>query len=252
MTAKPVHWALPPGLTGPEHQTLAAVFGSLPEAAQAEMAKIARHRSFAPGDVLVAEGGTLQEVGYVLEGTLGIMRTLMDGRTHIVGLLVPTDQYGQLFNGPASFRIEALTAGEVFCFDRKPFEAILRRHPDVERHFLIEILDELDAAREWIILMGARKAVERVAAFLVILCRRKTRHIRKEGALSTRPIPVHLAIRRTDLAHYLGTRPETLSRALHRLADLEILRLLDPYHFEVLDLPGLIAQSGEGMVQDGP
>lgn len=249
MTHAPKRINLPSAMRGKEHEHLEALFDALPDAAREEIGQIARYRTLSRGEVLVSDGDILQDVGYVLSGTLGMTKTLPDGRTHIVGLLVPTDMYGHLFNGPISFRIEALTETKLFCFDRERFEDILRRHPDVERLFLIEILDELDAAREWIILMGARKAIERVASFLLILCHRKLRH--RNGRHSPgHTIPINLLIRRSDLAHYLGTRPETLSRALHQLADLGVVRLLDPYRLEVLDLSGLSALSGEGTMGD--
>jgi CRP/FNR family transcriptional regulator len=239
---------LPLGQHGTQRDVMASLFDALPAPALDDLARIARQRSLTPGELLADEGESLHEIGYVLNGTLGLTKVLADGRTHIVGLLVPTDMYGHLFDDRASFRIQALTQTTIVSFGREAFEAILRRHPDVERHFLLEILYELDAAREWIILMGARRAVERVAAFLLILCRRKLRRLRPATG---QPVSITLTLRRADLAHYLGTRPETLSRALHALADRHIVRLNGPYHLEVLDLPRLGALSGEGLEADG-
>ena len=63
--------------------------------------------------------------------------------------------------------------------------------------------------------------------------------------LPARPLAVHLPFRRTDLAQYPGPGPETLGRALHRRADLAILRFPDPSHFDASDLPGSIARPDE-------
>ena len=45
-----------------------------------------------------------------------------------------------------------------------------------------------------------------------------------------------IPIPRTDLAHYLCTRPETLSRAIHELQQSGLIRIVAPNEFEVLDL----------------
>ena len=61
------------------------------------------------------------------------------------------------------------------------------------------------------------------------------------------PVRLHLPLARKDLAHYLGTRKETLSRIFHDLADRGILRLVTPETFDVLDMEALTAISGDDL-----
>ena len=128
---------------------------------------------------------------------------------------------------------------------RAGFEAVLRRAPEVERAFLVTLLDELDAAREWILMLNGQKVIERVASFLLILLRRK------DPAVAGRPPVLTLPLSRANLAHYLGTRPETLSRALHELEDRGAVRLRDPYLIEIADRARLAAIAGPDLVYDG-
>lgn len=189
-------------------------------------------------DVILEHGVRSEDVGYVLDGTLAMVQILEDGRKHIVGLLVPTDIYGRLFDGPSNYRIESLSAARILSFPRALFEQVLRDNPDAERLFLVHLLDEVDAAREWLLLISGRKAVNRLASFLTILLRRS-----KFNRVGGQPV-VHVPLSRKDLAHYLGARPETLSRAFHELEDRGILRIVDPYHFSIADEAGLIDASG--------
>lgn len=81
------------------------------------------------GEILVERGVHSEEIGYVLDGTLAMVQSLEDGKQHIVGLLVPTDIYGRLFDGPSNYRIEALTPARILAFPRGPFEEIVRGNP---------------------------------------------------------------------------------------------------------------------------
>lgn len=198
-------------------------------------------RDVAMGETLIERGVRSESVGYVLDGTLAMVQVLSDGKQHIVGLLVPTDIYGRLFDGPSNYRIEALAAARILCFPRALFEGVLRDNPEAERLFLVHLLDEIDAAREWLLLISGRKAVNRLASFLCILLRRS--QFKRIGG---HPV-VHVPLSRKDLAHYLGARPETLSRAFHGLEDMGVLRIVDPHHFEVLDEQALIDASGNDL-----
>lgn len=212
---------------------------------RAALAAAARVRAFSRGEVLAPAGVESVEIGYVLDGALGMILTLADGREHIAGLLVPMDMYGRLFDGPPACRIEALSDGRAIVFDRARFEAILRREPELERMFLVSTLDELDAAREWVLLLGGARVAERVAAFLLILARR--REEMRQGRPG--PLRVRLPARRADLSRCLGIRPESFSRAVHRLADEGALRIINPETFELLDLGRLAEISNQAFAE---
>jgi CRP/FNR family transcriptional regulator, anaerobic regulatory protein len=218
---------------------LEKLLDALPPAVTAELLSHATLRDIKAGETIVERRMQSEDIGYLLAGTLAMVQTLADGKKHIVGLLVPTDAYGRLFDGPSNYRIEALSAARILLFPRTFFEQILRENPAAERSFLVHLLDEVDAAREWLLLISGRKAINRLASFLIILMRRS----RFKSAGKTPRIHVPLA--RKDLAQYLGARPETLSRAFHELENKGIVKIIDPHHFEILDDQALIKASGE-------
>ena len=199
------------------------------------------------GEIVLPEGARSERIGYVLDGALGMEKTLPDGRTHLIGLLVPTDMYGRLFDGGSSYDLVALSDTRMFTFARDAFEAALAGSPEVERRFLVSLLDELDAAREWILLLGGHKVIERVSSFLLVMLRRNLRSsAARDGTKS--PHLVRIPIRRADLAHHLGARPESISRALHDLEKRGIVDLIDAYTVRIRDLAGLVELSGADLL----
>lgn len=220
---------------------LAQLLGAFSGEGRAQFHRMARTRAVPPKTVLAAEGEEAAELGFVLSGTLAMSKILPDGRTHIIGLLVPTDMFGRVYNGPQRHRVEALSDARLLCLRRSMFEDLLAREPEAERHLLVHALDALDSAREWAVLRNGSKVVNRVASFLVMLAGHgKARLDGLPGALQ---VKLHLS--RADLASYLGTRPETLSRAFHELADRHIIRIVDPYRFLIDDLPALREMAGQ-------
>lgn len=216
-----------------------SICGSSSQAAQ-ELEKISRIRHFSPGQTIVAEYSESGFVGNVVRGVVKLQRTLEDGRQQVVGLLFPSDFFGHPFRDTTSFSFEAASDVELCVFDRKAFEAILQRHPEVEHEILIKALTELDAAREWMVLLGCQSARERVASFLLMLLRRaKTAGCGQ--ADKTSPRMIRFPIKRKDIALFLGTTLETISRQIQWMVRRGILHGVDANTFEVLN-PGELAR----------
>jgi CRP/FNR family transcriptional regulator, anaerobic regulatory protein len=225
---------------------LEKLLDALPPEVTTRLLSQATLREAAAGEMITERGLRSDDVGYVLEGTLAMVQVLEDGKRHIIGLLAPTDIYGRVFDGPSTYRIEALSAARILSFPRVFFEQVLRDNPEAERLFLVHLLDEVDAAREWLLLISGRSAENRLASFLSILLRRT-----KLKRADARPV-VHVPLSRKDLAQYLGARPETLSRSFHALEEKGVLRIIDPHHFEILDKEALIDASGDDLTLEDP
>ncbi|KEO56506.1 Crp/Fnr family transcriptional regulator [Thioclava pacifica] len=217
---------------------------ALPDDLQGEMLGIWERATVPAGHILIEENTEAENIGFVLDGLLAMIKDLPDGRRHIIGLLTPADLFGRAFNGKSGYRIEALTETEVLTCPREPFEALLVRSPEAERLFLLNVLDELDAAREWVMVLGSGKVVQRVASLLLILCRHKV-----QGAIAPRaPINLNIKLKRVDIAHLLGTSPESLSRSFKQLERDGIIAINTPYDMDVLDLGELTEAAGNALL----
>ena len=211
-----------------------------------ELGRLSHLREFEKGQVIVAQGDEASIVGNIVAGIVKLTNMSMSGQQNIVGLLFPSDFFGRAFVETSRFSYEAATDVTLCCLGRQAFEAFLTRHPEVEHELLLNTLDELDATREWSAMTSCHTTMERVAAFLFILSKRSDSMFCDRNTEPKSPHPViALPIGRRDIAAYLGTTPETLSRNIQTLVRKEIIRSVDTNHFELLDMPGLVAHTGE-------
>lgn len=220
-----------------------ATFDGLPKPLLDELRAMCTPRVYENNQQVAEELEQLGFIGFVSKGILRLQRLQVDGRLHIVGLLVENDMFGRLFNGPLHFSITATGRTELCAFPRAPFEALTTRWPELDRLLMLNILNELDAAREWMLILSNHRVTERLAGFLVMLCRRWAM-VAKLSRVEVNRMTLTIPLSRSDLADFLGARPESLSRAFHALADDGLIRLETPYEIEILDLSALIDLSG--------
>jgi CRP/FNR family transcriptional regulator len=212
---------------------------------QAELDRISTIRRLEPGDVLVSGDDPSQVAGHVLDGVIRLQRTAANGRRLIVSLLTEGDMFGQVIRRMQHFTVEAATPARVCCFERAALERLVEANPALQHRLLLVTLERMDWVLFWTWALGCLSAEERVAAFLLVAARRKPFSV--PGA--KRPT-VEIPISRPDFAAHLGTRAETLSRSLHDLARQEVIEILDPQHFEIVDMQRLaeISQVETGLL----
>ena len=211
--------------------------------ALAELNRIGHVRSFATGSTIITAGEKMPFVGNVRSGVVKLTKVMSDGRQQIVGLLFASDFVGRAFEDHWPYSAEAATDVEICAFERTAFERVLSDHPELEHHLLIATLDELDAARDWMMLLGCKTAEEKVASFLMFIARRALNEGRCSDPHGSGP-RFELPISRSDMAAYLGTTVETVSRQITRLKTANIIRLTDTHHFIVPDMDRLAAVAG--------
>lgn len=221
-----------------EPEAIVPAWSELPAAMQDALRGACQKRVLARDDTLLAEGARPVAVVCVARGSLGIFKDIEDGRSHMIGLLGPGDLTGVLGDQPADYRISALTETEILCFDRTVFDRAMQSAPAFEATAMASVLRAIDDAREWLLLLGKTRIAARVAALLLILHRRAS-----SGPAHTPP-EVHVPLRRSDLALFLGTRTETLSRAFHQLQDAGTIEIRDPNRFALCNLRALTETAG--------
>jgi CRP/FNR family transcriptional regulator len=109
--------------------------------------------------------GTLP--GNVITGVLKLSVSTADGREQIVGVVFPSDFIGRPFGKESPYGITALTEAEVCIFTRSAFDSFAKDHPNLQHKLLQRTLDELDRARQWMMLLGRKTASERIATLLI-------------------------------------------------------------------------------------
>lgn len=228
--------------------TIADLAG-LPQNIREELNKICQLRQVEKGQIIAHPGEVSDAVGFVSEGILRMQKSLPDGRQHVVGLLVAGDVFGRVFDGAMQFSIEAATDAKIFMFPRPAFEAMLCASPDLDRLMLLHFLNEIDRTRDWMVIVSNPKVRGRLAGFLLMLC---TRFRSIDGMLGSvnGMLSVGIPIGRADLAHLLGARPESISRAFHALAGDGLIDIIRPDLVVLRDIEELAGEAGEPELAD--
>jgi CRP/FNR family transcriptional regulator, anaerobic regulatory protein len=206
----------------------------------AHLDKVKYYRSFEAGQTIVWAGDPLDFVASIVTGMAKLVRTLDDGRTQMVGMLLPSDFLGRPGRAVATYTVTAVTDVVMCCFRRKPFEEIIRTMPHVSEKLLDMTLCDLDAAREWMLLLGRKTAREKTASLLVILARRAAALHSKapQDACS-----IDLFLTREAIAEYLGLTLETVSRQFSAMKREGVIRLEGNRQVIVPDFAALQAQA---------
>jgi CRP/FNR family transcriptional regulator len=197
------------------------------------------YRSFSAGDVILWRGEPLDFVASLVNGVASLSKTLEDGRTQMVGLLLPSDFIGRPGRTVIEFDVIATTDVTLCCFDRKPFEKLVDETPHISQRLMELALDELDAARDWMLLLGRKTAREKIATFIDMLLRRS------QGTEPSKADSISLPLTRDQIANYLGLTLETVSRQFSALKKEGVIDFADRRQFMIKDIIALQDATGD-------
>lgn len=202
------------------------------------------YRTFPAGAEILWRGEPLDYVASVVSGVASLSKTMEDGRTQMVGLLLPSDFIGRPGRDRIEFDVTATTDVTLCCFARRPFEELVTDMPHVAQRLMELALDELDAARDWMLLLGRKTAREKIATFLDMLERRSQMNTAVGGSVVSGSA-LHLPMTRDQIANYLGLTLETVSRQFSALKKDGIIDVTDRRSVTVLDLAALQDATGD-------
>lgn len=198
------------------------------------------YRSYSAGQPIAWSGERMGFVGSVVTGVASLTQAMEDGRRQMVGLLLPSDFVGRPGRETAPYDVTAISDLTLCCFRKGPFEELLRSTPQVAGRLLEMTLDELDAAREWMLLLGRKTAREKISSPLAILGRRDSALRHGRG-----PMVFELPLTREQMADYLGLTIETVSRQIGALKREGLIELRGTRSVSVPDYAALLAAAGD-------
>ena len=200
------------------------------------------YRSFQAGQTVIWSGDRMDFVASVVSGIATLTQTMEDGRRQMVGLLLPSDFVGRPGRSTAPYDVTATTDLVMCCFRKKPFEEMMSATPHVAQRLLEMTLDELDAAREWMLLLGRKTAREKIASLLTIIARRDAGLKRR---VAGGPIRFDLPLTREEMADYLGLTLETVSRQMSALKRDGVIELEEKRRIVVPNFDLLADETGD-------
>ncbi|MFM2356627.1 MAG: hypothetical protein RLZZ528_2363 [Pseudomonadota bacterium] len=207
-----------------------------------QLEEIKYYRSFEAGQTVIWAGDKMDFVASVVSGVATLTQTMEDGRTQMVGLLLPSDFVGRPGREIAPYSVTATTDLLMCCFRKRPFEQLMSETAHIAQRLLEMTLDELDAAREWMLLLGRKTAREKIASFLAMIARRDAGlHLRQAQGR----IRFDLPLTREAMSDYLGLTLETVSRQMSALKRDGLIEIEGNRHITIPDFNRLIEESGD-------
>lgn len=208
--------------------------GALTRPELERLSAMAHQRMLPPGQIIFREN---EEAGYfanVISGVVKLTKSLGDGREQIVGLQFASDFLGRPYRSRSPYQAEAVTEVHLCTYEKLQFERLVHDYKDLEHRLFESTLDELDAAHEWMLLLGRKSAEEKVASFLMMVSRRTgnggcDEHRAKQAARFDLPLT------RTEIADFLGLTIETVSRQFSRLKVDKVIALDGSRSISILD-----------------
>lgn len=226
-----------------------AVCGAMDEVQIRKLAQISHRKKIPAGQTIISDDAPVDFFANVISGAVKLTKTLPDGRQQIVGLLFAPDFLGRAYSRSNPYTAEAASDTEICTFPNKAFERLVGEYPELQQRLFKHTLDELDAAREWMLLLGRKTAEEKVASFLHMLARRSLmvgcNHHENSGVAS-----FELPLTRADMADFLGLTIETVSRQLTRLKTANVIKLNSNRLILVPDIARLARAAGQDSAGD--
>jgi CRP/FNR family transcriptional regulator len=177
--------------------------------AQLPVNRLVEIQAFQPSVVVFAADETIYHQGdaslnafTLRKGLVKLIKTLPNGRTQIVRVLRTGDLFG--FDGFAgeSYNHTAIPLSEVCRLPLQELTELKKQNPEIENTMMKRWIQHLREAEDMMLELGAKKAAERLASFLIRWCENNN------GGW------VALPLSRAEVGELLGLTIETVSRFL--------------------------------------
>ena len=173
----------------------------------------------------------------IVSGCVRTVKLLEDGRRLIGAFLWPGDLFGIDDLSVHDLGTEAVTDVTLRRYPRRTVEALAQSHTALALRLRALTAANLQHAYRQMMLLGRKTIMEKVASFLLDMDRHST---------ATDRWIVDAPMSRADIADYLGTTIETVSRSIARLRHDGTLAIL-PSGFELRDRVTLIELAHESL-----
>ena len=176
------------------------------------------------GSKLFGQAEPADYVYQIREGAVRTYKSLSDGRRQIGAFHLPGDILAVENCKVHRFTAEAIVDTIVWFAKRRSLFARLAKGDILAANHVRDLVTRtLEHIENHLLLLGRQESLEKVAAFLLEIDRRLGQ-----------PEVMVLPMTRRDIADYLGTTLETVSRALSSLQEERILSLMGTNHREVV------------------
>ncbi|MBY7142044.1 Crp/Fnr family transcriptional regulator [Virgibacillus sp. NKC19-3] len=176
-----------------------------------EMLKIAgksRHKDFKKGETIYHAGDPLEYLYIVHQGRVKIYQLFESGKEQLLRILEPGEFMGELAlftEKTLDSYAEAMEASNICTIHRDDMQDLMQDYPTIAVKILEQFSNRLDNTEKLVGQLSAKDVEARMASYLLDLIDKSNTD------------EIVLPMRKKDLASYLGTTQETISRKLSNL-----------------------------------
>ncbi len=212
--------------------SLVPIFNHLENDQMDEIMKAIKKVSYQKGEIIYSAGDQSDSLYIVSKGKIRIYRLSESGKEQLVRILTPGDFTGELALFSESIHesyAEAMEETNVCLITRSDLQQFLIKYPSISIKVLAEFSKRLEASEKQTTRFATEKVETRLALFLAEC-------IDDKGPEMELVLPMS----KKDLASYLGTTPETVSRKLTELEEAGYIKQMANRKIRIIDLDGLI------------
>lgn len=184
---------------------------------------------------LIREGDVPRFVPLVLSGWASRHKILEDGRRQTVGFMLPGDlcDVDTCLLDEVDHAVGAITQLQVAQLPRDMIDEVAARHPRILQALRRATLADAAIQREWIVNLGQRSAIERIAHLLCEL------YVRLDAVGLVRERTCEMPLTQTDVAEATGMTAVHVNRTIQDLRARDLIRWRGR-ELEMADLAGLM------------
>ena len=195
-----------------------------------EIAGVVSDKEYKKGELVFSDGDDGIGFYIVISGRVKVYKLSPDGKEQIMHIFGPGQPFAEVpvFEGscyPAN--AEAMERCRLFFFPKKGFVKLIHENPSLAMNMLASLSQRLKQFSHLIESLSLKEVPGRLASYLLYLSD-------KNGSIDE----FELDIAKSQLASFLGTIPETLSRIFTKIANKALVRINGP-QITILDRTGL-------------
>jgi CRP/FNR family transcriptional regulator, dissimilatory nitrate respiration regulator len=206
------------------------LFSGLPQPDLEPLARMVVRKNFPRGTTIFREGKEAQGFYILVAGQIKLVKSSLDGKEYIIRLVGQGETFAEAaVFGDIPYPVTAITLedSQTLFFPKAPFLAHLAATPTLARNMLATLSHLLFHLTKQLEDVSLKEVSARLARYILERCQNT------HGQIAP-GLHCELTTTKTQLAAYLGTISETLSRTLSRFKSLGLIEV-DKGKITILD-----------------
>lgn len=212
--------------------SLVPIFNHLEKEQMEEIMRVTYSALYKKGENIYRAGDQSDSLYIVSKGKVRIYRLSESGKEQLLRVLHPGDFTGELALFSEKIHeayADAMEETSICILKRSDLQSLLLKYPSISIKVLVEFSNRLEQSEKQATRFATEKVETRIALYLAE-CVDADSHSKE----------IILPMSKKDLASYLGTTPETISRKLFELEDEGYIKQKTHKRIEILELDGLL------------